>query len=152
MPPVAAKPDLAALGSGRSRQVGHAAGETLGFGSAAPASDVGRVWLEGEDSDTWHWSYGGGLWWAPWDLMNAIRVVYFTSDDECAFIPYSAAGDMWNTRYSSVIVFNAVSPSDITRAKPWSAMRVSRRFTATLARSDSGSISTAAAAAALNAT
>jgi putative ABC transport system permease protein len=36
---------------------------------------------------------------------------YFTSDDECAFIPYSAAGDLWDTRYASVIVFSAVSPS-----------------------------------------
>jgi len=34
---------------------------------------------------------------------------YFTSDDECAFIPYSAAGDIWDTRYAAVIVFGAVS-------------------------------------------
>jgi putative ABC transport system permease protein len=36
---------------------------------------------------------------------------YFTSDDECVFIPYSAAGDLWDTRYASVLVFSAVSPS-----------------------------------------
>ena len=36
---------------------------------------------------------------------------YFTSDDECAFIPYSAAGDLWDTRYASVLVFSAVSPA-----------------------------------------
>src|ERR1700693_5656767 len=30
---------------------------------------------------------------------------YFTSDDESAWIPYTAAGDLWDTRYSSVIVF-----------------------------------------------
>jgi len=36
---------------------------------------------------------------------------YFTSDDECAFIPYSTAGDLWDTRYSSVLVFSAVTPS-----------------------------------------
>jgi putative ABC transport system permease protein len=36
---------------------------------------------------------------------------YFTSDDECAWIPYTAAGDMWDTRYASVFVFSAVSPS-----------------------------------------
>jgi len=36
---------------------------------------------------------------------------YFTSDDECAFIPYSTAGDLWDTRYSSVLVFAAVTPS-----------------------------------------
>jgi putative ABC transport system permease protein len=36
---------------------------------------------------------------------------YFTSDDECAFIPYTTAGDLWDTRYSSVLVFSAVAPS-----------------------------------------
>jgi putative ABC transport system permease protein len=35
---------------------------------------------------------------------------YFTSDDECAFIPYSTAGDLWDTRYASVLVFSAVTP------------------------------------------
>ena len=27
--------------------------------------DIGRVWLEGENSTTWHRGYGGGLWLAP---------------------------------------------------------------------------------------
>jgi putative ABC transport system permease protein len=36
---------------------------------------------------------------------------YFTSDDECAFIPYTTAGDLWDTRYASVLVFGAVRPS-----------------------------------------
>jgi putative ABC transport system permease protein len=36
---------------------------------------------------------------------------YFTSDDECAFIPYTAAGNLWDTRYASVFVFSAVSPA-----------------------------------------
>jgi putative ABC transport system permease protein len=35
---------------------------------------------------------------------------YFTSDDRSAFIPYSAAGDLWNARYASVIVFEPVAP------------------------------------------
>jgi putative ABC transport system permease protein len=35
---------------------------------------------------------------------------YFTSDDECAFIPYTSAGDLWDNRYSSVFVFSAVAP------------------------------------------
>ncbi len=34
---------------------------------------------------------------------------YFTSDDESAWIPYSAAGDIWNTRYASVLVFAPVA-------------------------------------------
>lgn len=35
---------------------------------------------------------------------------YFTSDDECAWIPYTAAGDLWDTRYASVLVFSPVAP------------------------------------------
>jgi putative ABC transport system permease protein len=36
---------------------------------------------------------------------------YFTSDDESAFIPYTAASDMWDTKYSSVMIFEPVAPS-----------------------------------------
>jgi len=36
---------------------------------------------------------------------------YFTSDDESAFIPYTAAGDMWDTKYSSVMIFEPVAPN-----------------------------------------
>jgi len=35
---------------------------------------------------------------------------YFTSDDDSAFIPYSAAGDMWDTRYASTFVISPVAP------------------------------------------
>ena len=35
---------------------------------------------------------------------------YFSPDDECVFIPYSSAGDMWDNRYASVLVFSAVAP------------------------------------------
>jgi len=35
---------------------------------------------------------------------------YFTSDDESAWIPYSSAGDLWNTRYAAVLVFEPVAP------------------------------------------
>jgi putative ABC transport system permease protein len=42
---------------------------------------------------------------------------YFTSDDESAFIPYTAAGDLWNTRYASVIVFSPVAPQFEPAAK-----------------------------------
>ncbi|BDC98485.1 BamA/TamA family outer membrane protein [Persicobacter psychrovividus] len=31
-------------------------------------NDVGRVWLEGEDSGRWHHGYGAGLWLAPFEL------------------------------------------------------------------------------------
>ncbi len=36
---------------------------------------------------------------------------YFSSDDSSIFIPYSTAGDVWNTRYASVLVFSAISLS-----------------------------------------
>lgn len=36
---------------------------------------------------------------------------YFNCDDESAFIPYSAAGDLWNTRYASVLVFEPIAPA-----------------------------------------
>jgi putative ABC transport system permease protein len=35
---------------------------------------------------------------------------YFTSDDRSVFIPYEAAGDLWNTRYASVFLFEPVAP------------------------------------------
>ncbi len=45
-------------------------------------------------------------------LENKIQLSsYFTSDDESAFIPYSAAGDLWDTRYASVLVFSPIQPA-----------------------------------------
>jgi putative ABC transport system permease protein len=41
---------------------------------------------------------------------------YFTSDDESAWIPYSAAGDIWNTKYASVLVFQPIAPQFEKRA------------------------------------
>jgi len=35
---------------------------------------------------------------------------YFSSDDDSAWIPYSAAGDLWNTRYAAVMVFEPIEP------------------------------------------
>jgi putative ABC transport system permease protein len=35
---------------------------------------------------------------------------YFSSDDESVWIPYSAAGDLWNTKYAAVLVFAPVAP------------------------------------------
>src|ERR1700758_3339328 len=42
---------------------------------------------------------------------------YFSSDDESAWIPYSAAGDLWDTRYGSVLVFEPVAPQFEARAE-----------------------------------
>ncbi len=35
---------------------------------------------------------------------------YFSSDDQSVWIPYSAASELWNTRYASVMVFEPVAP------------------------------------------
>jgi putative ABC transport system permease protein len=36
---------------------------------------------------------------------------YFTSDDESAFIPYTAAADVWDARYASVMLFEPIAPT-----------------------------------------
>jgi putative ABC transport system permease protein len=35
---------------------------------------------------------------------------YFSSDDESVWVPFSAAGDLWNTKDANVIVFEPVAP------------------------------------------
>ena len=35
---------------------------------------------------------------------------YFSSDDESAWIPYATAGDLWNTRYAAVLLFEPLAP------------------------------------------
>jgi putative ABC transport system permease protein len=35
---------------------------------------------------------------------------YFSSDDDSVWIPYSAAGDLWNTKYAAVMVFSPIAP------------------------------------------
>jgi putative ABC transport system permease protein len=45
-------------------------------------------------------------------MANKIQLSsYFDQDDESAFIPYTAAGDLWNTRYANVLVFSPLVPS-----------------------------------------
>lgn len=42
--------------------------------------DHGRVWLDGEDSNKWHQSVGGGIWLNGMDLITA-RLTFFNSQD-----------------------------------------------------------------------
>ncbi|HTS60361.1 MAG TPA: ABC transporter permease [Terriglobales bacterium] len=35
---------------------------------------------------------------------------YFSSDDESVWIPYTTAGDLWNTRYAAVLLFQPIAP------------------------------------------
>jgi putative ABC transport system permease protein len=41
---------------------------------------------------------------------------YFSSDDDSSWIPYSTAGDLWNTRYAAVLVFAPIAPQFEKRA------------------------------------
>jgi putative ABC transport system permease protein len=42
---------------------------------------------------------------------------YFTSDDRSVFIPFTTAGEMWSTRYASVMLFAPVAPQFEKRAE-----------------------------------
>jgi hypothetical protein len=42
--------------------------------------DYGRVWLDNEESNKWHTSYGGGLWFSGIDTLTA-KISYFQSSD-----------------------------------------------------------------------
>ncbi len=46
--------------------------------------DYGRVWLEDQDSDQWHTSYGGGFFLNAADIVSA-RIALFNSDDGLRF-------------------------------------------------------------------
>jgi hypothetical protein len=46
--------------------------------------DVGRVWADGENSNTWHKGYGGGLWMAPFNKIVLMGLLAF-SEEEKAF-------------------------------------------------------------------
>ncbi|MEM6523855.1 MAG: metallophosphoesterase [Bacteroidota bacterium] len=46
--------------------------------------DVGRVWFDGEDSDTWHRGVGGGLWFAPFNAA-VISTEIGTSEEDTLF-------------------------------------------------------------------
>jgi len=41
---------------------------------------------------------------------------YFSSDDESAWIPFSAASDLWDTRYAQVMLFQPIAPQFEKRA------------------------------------
>lgn len=46
--------------------------------------DHGRVWLDGEDSDTWHYAYGGGFWLSPFQTL-LVSINYHKSDVDQRF-------------------------------------------------------------------
>jgi hemolysin activation/secretion protein len=46
--------------------------------------DIGRVYLEGEESDVWHKGYGGGLWFAWLDPGNTVSASFARSEGKNA--------------------------------------------------------------------
>lgn len=42
--------------------------------------DYGRIWLEGEYSNLWHQSYGGGFWLSPFETATANLSLFHSSD------------------------------------------------------------------------
>ena len=44
-------------------------------------NDIGRVWLDGEDSSKWHHGYGGGIWISPFKI-TVLSATYELSVDE----------------------------------------------------------------------
>ncbi len=52
---------------------------------------------------------------------------YFSPDRESAFIPHSAAGLLWDTRYASVLVFTPMAPQFEARAMSQVRATVARR-------------------------
>ncbi|MEP7177225.1 MAG: hypothetical protein ABI860_11815, partial [Gemmatimonadales bacterium] len=53
-------------------------------------ADVGRVYLEGESSDTWHAGVGGGIWFAFLERANTVTVSVVRGDQRTAL--YLRAG------------------------------------------------------------
>jgi hypothetical protein len=54
------------------------------------SSETGRVWFDGEDSDRWHGTYGGGLWVSLIDSFT-ITVSLARSDEGTRFL-YGGGG------------------------------------------------------------
>ena len=43
--------------------------------------DIGRVWLKGETSKRWHSSYGGGIFYAPFNLFFISATMGISAED-----------------------------------------------------------------------
>jgi hypothetical protein len=52
--------------------------------------DVGRVWMDGEKSNTWHRGYGGGLWIAPFSRLVFTAYVSYSTEEKA--LPWATIG------------------------------------------------------------
>ena len=53
-------------------------------------NDLGKVWLDGDRSDTWHNGYGGGIWLAP--LKRFVVTGYLSFSKEVKAMPWATIG------------------------------------------------------------
>ena len=60
---------------------GFGKGEVPTIGGFILGLDHGRVWLDGEDSSTWHFGYGGGVWIAPLGA-TILSLTYFLDEEQ----------------------------------------------------------------------
>jgi hypothetical protein len=49
-------------------------------------ADAGRVWLDGERSDTWHGAAGGGLWFAFLDRRNTVTLAVARGEETGVYL------------------------------------------------------------------
>jgi hypothetical protein len=63
---------------------GFGKGEVPTVGGFILGLDHGRVWLEGQDSGTWHVGYGGGVWVAPLGA-TILSLTYFLDEERGRF-------------------------------------------------------------------
>ncbi len=45
-------------------------------------NELGKVWLKGTPSDTWHYSYGGGLYYAAYNFVLLSATMAFSKEDQ----------------------------------------------------------------------
>jgi hypothetical protein len=45
-------------------------------------ASTGRVWVDGEESDTWHSGFGGGAWLRAPSFEQPLSVTLVSGDDE----------------------------------------------------------------------
>ena len=48
-------------------------------------ADLGRVFVDAQSSELWHYGVGGGLWVAPIELQNLVSVAVAKSDEGVNF-------------------------------------------------------------------
>jgi hypothetical protein len=50
--------------------------------------DIGRIWMNGESSDTWHQGYGGGIWMAPFNKFLVAATLTSSKEDTFPMVTF----------------------------------------------------------------